>query len=99
MNDKKKDQMRMKKPAPFFAPQSKIPLTRADLDRRERKNRRLRNIGVNPTKIVDEEGESENPYRVQAMIYIYRDEEVPLELLEKIKKYDAEHKRIYAGNK
>jgi len=83
----------IKKPAPFIAPYSNTPVSKAELERRKRKNRRLRNIGINPTKIVDEEGEAENPYRVQAMIYISRDEEVPKELLEKIKEYDVELKK------
>ncbi len=73
-------------------------MSRAEIERRERKNRRLKNLGVNPTKIVDDEGgESENPYVVQTMVYIARDDDVPLELLEKIKKYDAEHSKALQG--
>lgn len=73
------------KPAPFIAPCSDVPVSGEELARRERKYRRLQSIGVNPTRIVDEDGESENPYRVQAMVYISRDEEVPRELVEKMK--------------
>ena len=84
----------IKKPAPFNAPLSDAPVSRAEIERRERKNRRLKNLGVNPTKIDnDEGGESENPYVVQAMVYIARDEDVPPWLLENIKKYDARHSK------
>ena len=89
------------KPQPYIAPYSDVPLTKEDLDKRQRKYYRLKKIGVNPTVIVDdsEDGEIENPYRIEAMILINRDEEVSDELLKKIQQYDKEHNiKIYTGN-
>lgn len=84
------DQYDVRKPTPFMAPFSNVPVTKNDLERRERKNQRLKNIGVNPKRIDGDE--SENPYRVQAMTYINRDEDVPRELIGRIKEYDIRHK-------
>ena len=79
----------LNKPEPYIAPYSDIPLTRKELDRRERQYRRLRQIGV--YSILDEDVEIDNPYRIQAMIIINRDENVPEELIEKIKQFDKEY--------
>ena len=87
-------QQSVKKPKPYIAPYSDIPVTKEELEKRQRKYYRLKKIGVNPTLIVEDgngEAETENPYRIQAMIMINRDEEVPDELIEQIKKYDMEH--------
>ena len=88
----------IKKPDSFIAPYSDREVSEAELERRKRKNNRLRSIGVNPKKIVDEESETENPYRVKAMVYITRDEEVPKKLLEKMNKYDTEIKKHMKNN-
>lgn len=96
MNNKNNiEQSSIKKPSPYIAPYSDIAVTKEELERRKRRYYRLKKIGVNPTIIVDADNdnttEKENPYRIEAMILINRDEDVPEELLKKIKKYDMEH--------
>ncbi len=91
MNNNTLKSPKNKKPAPFIAPGSEIPVTPEELERRKRKRQRLEKLGIDPTKIVDD-GESENPYLVEAMVYISQDKDVPEEILRKIKQYDEEHK-------
>ena len=77
-------------PTPFIAPGSDIPITEEEIEFRKRKAERLKEIGINPYKFGP--AEDENPYRVQAMILINQDKEVPEELLYKIEKYNKKHK-------
>lgn len=80
-----------KKPTPFYAPGSTTPVTQEELEIRKRRYHRMLSIGIDPTLLVDVE--HENPYRVEAMLLINKDKEIPKELLEKIKKYDEEYKK------
>ena len=93
MKNNNQKQQSVKKPAPYIAPYSDVPVTKEELEKRKRKYFQLKKVGVNPTLIVDdnEDKEEENPYRIQAMILINRDEEVPEELIKQIQKYDKEH--------
>lgn len=76
---------------PFIAPYSDMQPTKEELAKRERRSKRLKQIGVDPTILVNGYTEErENPYRVEAMTYIVKDMEVPKELLKKIKEFDKQ---------
>lgn len=79
-----------KVPEPFIAPGSEVKPTQEEIEKRKLKMKRAEEIGACFTKI-DEEQEFENPYRVEALIYINKGKEVPLDLKLKIKKYDEMH--------
>ena len=80
------------RPKPFIAPGSNVAITRQEIEKREKRIARLEAIGQSVTKVTEEE-ECENPYRVEALIYIMNDEDVPEELLEKIRKFDEKYKK------
>ncbi len=79
-----------KKPAPFIAPGSTIPVSKKEIESRKQKNELLKRIGINPYKFTSED-EHENPYRVQAMILINQGKDIPMELLNKIEQHDKEY--------
>ncbi|MBO4396490.1 MAG: hypothetical protein J5819_09115 [Eubacterium sp.] len=81
---------------PFIAPNAKAP-SKEELARRKRKYYRLLSIGVDPTLLVDEESERENPYIIEAMVLINEDKDVPPELLEKINRFNQENKTNRTG--
>ena len=85
--------LQKKKPAPFYAIGSTIPITQEELNKRKTRYRRLMAMGINPMLIVDTENadEHENPYRVEVMLLINQDKEVPQELVEKMQQYDKEY--------
>ncbi len=82
-----------KKPAPFYATGSTTPVTQEELNKRKMRYHRLMAMGINPTLIVDTENadEHENPYRVEVMLLINQDKEVPQELVEKMQQYDIDY--------
>lgn len=89
----KKQQNNISKPQPFIAPGSEKKLTEEELKKRQVKFERLEKIGENHTVVKGddyEEGETENPYRIQAMIMINQDKDVPEELIKQIEEYDKE---------
>lgn len=71
----------------FYAPGSNVPVTNEEIEKRKRRVARAEAIGSSITKVTTG-AEHENPYRAEAMLYILRDEDVPQELLDKIKEYD-----------
>lgn len=73
-------------PAPFIAQGSEVLPTSAEIERREIRYKRLRQIGVEPFIIT--ESEEENPYRVKAMVLVNQDKEIPDDLIKNMKKYD-----------
>ena len=66
------------------------PLPQEELDNRRVRNERLKAIGVNPYQF--DGPDDNNPYRMEAMMLILRDEEIPMELYEKIREYDEKHR-------
>ena len=80
------------KPQPFIAPGSEKKVTQEEINKRRIKFERLEKIGEKHTVITgnDGEGETENPYRIQAMILINQDKDVPEELLKQIEEYDKQ---------
>lgn len=86
----------------FFAPESNIPITQEEIEKRKRRVARAEAIGSSITRVTTEP-EHENPYRAQALAYIIEDKDIPDELLLKIKeydlKYDQQHTEIAVSNK
>lgn len=80
-----------KKPAPFYAPGSHTPVTKKEVQERMLKRQRAEKIGASITRFTDGD-EVENPYRVKALVYINRGEEIPKDLLVAMQKFDEEHK-------
>ncbi len=76
-------------PKPFIAPGSDVKPTKDELKQRQKKYKMLERVGVRTT-IVREEAdlEYENPYRIEAMILINQDKDVPEELIRQIEEYD-----------
>ena len=66
-----------------------IPITKEELEKRERRYNRLIQLGIEPTLITIEE-EHENPYVIEALSYIFEDKDVPDVLIKKIKEYEFE---------
>lgn len=87
MIDKKVKKPKKEVNAAFYAPGSDIPVTEEEIKRRKRREARIEAIGGSMTRVTSGM-EHENPYRAEAMIYILKDEDVPQELLDKIKEYD-----------
>lgn len=80
----------IKKPStPVNAPHSNIPVTQEEIEKRKERMIRAEEIGASITKFDGEE--TENPYRVQALIYIMQDKEVPEDLKKKIKEFDKKY--------
>lgn len=76
-------------PKPFIAPGSDVKPTKEELKKRQKKYNMLERIGVKTTIVGgDVDPEYENPYRIEAMILINQDKDVPEELIQKIEEYD-----------
>lgn len=75
-----------KKPKPFIAPGSEVALTKEEMEKRKRKIKRLEQINENYSRITEDE--FENPYRIQALALIAKDEDIPEELLKQIKEFE-----------
>ena len=78
-----------KKPKPFIAPGSQIPVTPEELEKRQRRLERLEQIGEHPTRVTEEE--YVNPYKLEAIVLINADKDVPEELMKKIEEFDKAH--------
>ena len=78
------------KPLPFIAPGSEKKITPEEMKKRKKKFERLEKIGEKHTVITghDADGETENPYRIKAMVLINQDKDVPEELIKQIEEYD-----------
>lgn len=85
-----------KVPAPFIVPGSTVKPTVREINERKEKIRRAEEIGASITR-VDYANNVENPYRVKALIYINRGEEVPEELKKQIVRFDAKYKQKKRG--
>ena len=77
-------------PEPFIAPYSNTPVTQEEIEKRLTKMKRAEEIGASITKVTDEG--YENPYRVKALVYINKNQEVPDKLKKKIKEFDEHYK-------
>ncbi len=82
---KKETNVLLQKPKPFIAHGSQAPITEEDVKKRERKIKRLEQIGERPTRVTEEE--YENPYKIQAIALIEEDKDVPEELIKKINEF------------
>ncbi len=80
-----------KKPEPFIAPGAKELASKEEIEKRLRRIKRAKEIGQDLTRVDSENCETENPYRVQALLYIMKDQEVPQDLKEKIKEFDVKY--------
>ena len=79
------------KPAPFIAFGSTEPILKKEVEKRKRIIERAEKLGINVTSL-DMEQEYENPYKVEALVYIINDQVVPKELIEKIQEFEEKHK-------
>lgn len=82
------------KPAPFIAIGSTEPVSKEEVEKRRRIIERAEKLGIKVTSL-DSEHEYENPYKVEALVYIINDEPVPEELIKKIQDFEEKH----TGNK
>lgn len=84
----------IKKPVltPFIAPGSTTAVTNKELEKRRRKIQRAEALGISLTKVHNNENEYENPYKVEALMYILNDKDVPKDLQRKIELFDEQHK-------
>lgn len=80
-----------KKPAPFIAFGSTEPISKEEVEKRKRVIERAEKLGIKVTSL-DTELEYENPYKVEALVYIMDDEPVPEELIKKIQEFEEIHK-------
>ena len=71
-------------PAPFIAPGSTVKPTIKEINARKDKIGQAEEAGASITKI-DDNNSVENPYKIQALIYINRGEEVPEKLNNRLK--------------
>lgn len=90
---KKSSVVKNKKLPPFIAPGAKALASNKEIEKRLVRIKRAKEIGQDLTRVDAENFETENPYRVQALVYIMNDQEVPDELKEKIKRFDAEYNK------
>ena len=86
---KKNADILLEKPKPFIAPDSQIPVTSQEIERRKRRLERLKEIGERPTRVTEEE--FVNPYKLEAIALISEDKEVPKELIKKIEEFENTH--------
>ena len=86
-----KDLNKKEKPAPFIAYGSKEPISKEEVEKRKRVIERAEKLGIKVTSL-DTECEFENPYKVQALVYIMNDEPVPEDLIQKINDFEEIHK-------
>ena len=80
------------KPAPFIAFGSAEPISKEEVEKRKRIIERAEKLGIKVTSL-DTELENENPYTVEALIYIMEDKPVPEELVKKIQDFEEKHKK------
>lgn len=76
----------LQKPEPFIAPESQVPVSNDEIEKRKRMIARLEQIGEKPTRVTD--NEYENPYKLEAIALIAEDKEVPEELMKKIEGFE-----------
>ena len=76
-----------KKTKAIYSTGSGVALTKEDMEKRKRKIKRLEQINENYSRITEDE--FENPYRIQALALIAKDEDIPEELLKQIKEFEA----------
>lgn len=88
---KKDTILKDKKPSPFRAPGFKELASKEEIEKRLTRIKRAKEIGQDLTRVDSKNCEIENPYRVQALLYIMQDKEVPQELKDKIKKFDEQN--------
>lgn len=81
-------EIKQEKPEPFIAPGFR-PLTDEEYQARQRRFKRLEEIGY-PLGVIDEEREY-NPYEYEIWTLVYKDEEVPEELIKKFRDYERKH--------
>ena len=80
------------KPEPFIAFGSEEPISSDEIEKRKRVIDRAEKLGIKVTSL-DTELEYENPYKVEALVYIMKDEPVPEELVKKIQEFEERHKK------
>ena len=88
----KKVTNRKEKPAPFIAFGSTEPISKEEIEKRKRIIERAEKLGIKVTSL-DTELEYENPYKVEALVYIMDDKPVPEELIKKIAEFEESHKK------
>ena len=77
---------------PFNISQDKLEITPTEFARRKRKYHRLEKLGIDPTLVEDDKySVFDNPYLIEAMVYIADDKDVPEEVVKKIEEFNKEH--------
>ena len=87
--------LNIKKPAPFYAPGSEKPVTEEDIKRRREKVKRAALLGIDLTRFtIESDEEFVNPYKIIALSYIAKGEEIPKELLLQIEEFEKENEHL-----
>lgn len=87
-----KNMNKKKKPAPFIAYGSTESVSKEEIEKRQRVIERAEKLGIKVTSL-DSEHQYENPYKVEALVYIMNDEPVPEELIKKIEEFEENYKK------
>lgn len=82
------------KPAPFIAFGSTEPISDEEIEKRKRIIERAEKLGIHVTSL-DTEVEYENPYKLEALVFIWDDKPVPEELMKKIEEFESSHKQHF----
>ena len=83
--------VKLDKPAPFIAFGSTEQISNEEIEKRKRVIERAEKLGIHVTSL-DVEVEYENPYKVEALIYIWEDKEVPEDIIKKMKEFEISKK-------
>lgn len=90
-NNESKQDTEKKPSTPFIAPGSLEEVTQEELEKRNRRIARAEALGINIARVTFDKkynDEYENPYEVEALLYILNDMDVPEEVIQKMKEYD-----------
>ena len=82
---------------PFIALGSDISVTQEEVNKRIKRIERAEELGIDLTSVDTNTSnayeEYTNPYEIEALSFIMRDQEIPEELKHKFKKFEEKHCR------
>ena len=68
-----------------------MSISNEEIEKRKRVIERAEKLGIHVTSL-DVEVEYENPYKLEALIYIWEDKEVPEDIIKKMKEFEISKK-------